>query len=242
MHFRHVKSARRVRTRQVLSVVAVFPFLVSLQQTSIANATCESDIRIVSKNDKDAMIACEAAKSASLFLQELGLDRKKPLRIEIVKSPSPAIPERAYGCYDFTSEIVSVLSFSDCLKVSEQKPPYGIALTREMYKSFFVHEVGHAIVAANRAGNSVSRLAHECIAYITQFGVMKSKLRKEILDRFEYLSISSPAELSTLTYLLSPDVFAIKCYKHFLARKDKRGFLKALLSGDIELQPRNVHP
>ncbi len=242
MRTRPAKSMQPPRIQLLLLIVATSFLLLSFQQASAATRTCEYGIVVISTNDSDAMLACEAAKSASQFLQEFGLGRENPLRIEIVDLPNPTIPAGAYGCYNFASKIISVLSFTDCLNVSKQTPPYGLALTREMYSSFIVHEVGHAVAASNSAKKSLSRLAHECFAYITQFSVMSNQLRKDILNRFENLSISSLAELSTLTYLLSPDVFAIKCYKYFVAQKDKRGFLNALLSGEIQMQSTNVHP
>lgn len=242
MRTRPAKSVQSLRMWLLLLVVAI-PFLPFIfQQASAATRTCEHGIVVISTNDSDANLACAAAKSASQFLQEFGLGRKEPLRIEIVDLPNLTIPVGAYGCYDFASKIISVLSFNDCLRVSMKTPPYGLALTREMYSSFIVHEVGHAVAASNSAKNSLSRLAHECIAYITQLSVMTNQLRKDILNRYEKLSISSLAELSSLTYLLSPDVFAIKCYKYFLAQKDKRGFLNGLLSGEIQMLSTNVHP
>lgn len=242
MRVRRAKTGLKAQFRIIFLVMISYAVVFFPQDSRATMRQCEQNVIVVSVNSEDANTACEAAKSAKQFLRELGLVQERSLRIEIIERPNDEIPMRAYGCYNFRSKILSVLSYGDCVQVSLERLPYGLTLTREMYKSFIVHEVGHAVVEENNLGGTVSRLAHECVAYITQFGAMQYNLRKKILDRFEHLSISSLTELSMLTYLLSPDVFAVKCYKHFLSQSDKKGFMNSLLAGRIKFQMQDVHP
>lgn len=242
MKVRRAKIGLEAELCKCLLVIITCAIAFCPQDARAVARQCKHNVVVFSSNSEDANTACEAANSAKLFLQELGLVQERHLRIEIIEKPNDEIPIRAYGCYNHRSKIVSVLSYGDCAQVALERLPYGLALTREMYKSFIVHEVGHAVVEENRLGGSVSRLAHECMAYITQFGAMTTILRKQILDRFEHLSISSLTELSTLTYLMSPDVFAVKCYKYFLNQSDKKAFISDLLVGRIKFQMRDVHP
>ena len=242
MKVKRAKIGLRVEFRKCLLVTVTCAIAFCSQAAQAVVKQCKHNVVVFSTNSEDAITACEAAKSATLFLKELGLVHDRQLRIEIVAKPRGEIPIRAYGCYNHRSKIVGVLSYDDCTQVALERLPYGLALTREMYKSFIVHEVGHAIVDENSSGRPVSRLAHECMAYITQFGTMNHILRKRILDRFAHLSISSLTELSTLTYLMSPDVFAVKCYKHFIKQNDKKGFINDFLIGKTKFQLQDVHP
>lgn len=184
-------------------------------------------------------LICQAAVQGLSLLARYGLASPKRLTIQVVDA-NPRLPEGVTGCYDRGTETISMLSLSGCRRHLVKRRPFGEEFSEDLFASFVAHEVGHAVAAANFMVARPSRLAHECIAYIVQFGAMSPALRRRILGHFRHVKAGSLADLTPALWLFRAEEFAVRCYKLHARSAETGAFLKKLLSGKLPAQLPDV--
>ena len=105
-----------------------------------------------------------------------------------------------------------------------------IELYLGLWCSFAVHELVHAIINENFMETTPSRLAQEYIASVTQLIVLEHDDLEIFLNTFgDVERYSGVHEMSITYYLLDPQRFAVKCYRHYLTLKRPAQFVDRLL-------------
>lgn len=197
-----------------------------------AMTECEGIPAVVTYRDEaDARTACRGAADAVGFLRGHGLDTGVPLEINILEECVERHGWPVMGQTDTRVMRIEVLSYDACQRAARNHPILGVPMSRELHSSFVAHEVAHAIARYNFADNRPPVAAHEYIAYVTQFATMDPGLRQQVLEHHRNPAWESLDDISETVYLLGPEVFAVKSYRHFLASPRPREVLARLLKG-----------
>lgn len=188
------------------------------------------NVRVYSVDRSDVDTACEAAREAISFLTANGLDATGAVEVYLVKKLPDMANLSAYGCYDNSRQRVYMLVFSECIKHDPWADP---PMDRALYRSMLVHEVAHAVAAANFTATKASMLAHEYVAYVTMFATMAPSKREYFLKRFSGHGFDSVDQMSVAFFLLDPFRFGTEAYRHFLKLDNQKSFLEDVLSGRV---------
>ncbi len=187
-------------------------------------------------NRQDATTACAAAEDSLAFMATHGFVIDRPLLIRVVEPVTWIECRCAFGRFDATENRVEVLPYASCQHLASNTGVFGIPLTRELYRSFFAHEIAHAVAHWNFRVPSPGVAAHEYIAYTTQLATMTPRLRSEILARFDVAAFTCDQEISEVYLALSPEQFAVNAYQHFQQPGNGRAFFPSLADGKALVQ------
>jgi len=227
-----VPLLRSVAISVALMLACAFPpGPVSAQ--SLACATGDSVVAFA--DVEDAKAACLGAADAKTFLKANGLKTDAPIEIHIVERLPDEGRYSAYGCYDKRSKKVLILSSSACGRAERGGLLFGLPLDRRLYRSLVAHEVAHAVANANFAMTQPPWVADEYISYVTQLATMPADLRDSILGRSREQGFATAAQLNPSILLASPEVFAVKAYRHYIRKENGAAFVRALIAGVIPL-------
>ena len=191
-----------------------------------------TNVTVISADDHDVGIACEAAREAVGFFAANSLDTSAPVKVRLVRELPDVAGSSSYGCYDHRSRTVCMLHFPECL---ERGPWANLAIDRTLYRSLLTHEVAHALADMNFTVQRPSALAHEYLAYVTMFATMPAGERERVLEQFPGTGFDSVNQMSVTYYLMNPLRFGAEAYRHFLKVGDQKTFLKNVLSGRVSI-------
>ena len=173
---------------------------------------------------------CSTSKAAIAFLKTIGLQTTDCITIRIVKEFQGQQAHTLFGLYNTTSLEVSIVTYSKAEVLSQGGQVFGIDLTEDLWCSFAAHELAHAISEKFLNPKIKAHTAGEYISSIVQLAVLTPSTRENILERYKDVkAYQSREEMSELYYLLDPNRFAVKCYRHFIALKDPRDFIDRLI-------------
>jgi hypothetical protein len=192
---------------------------------------------VVCEDTGQAAAVCPAVKIAVCFWAESGLSISLPLQVKIVDSLASVHGVGKYGQYRAQPDLIEILSYEATGRMLGNKSMFGVSFNEEIYSSFVIHEVTHAIVHLNFLSFTPSFVAHEYIAYVAQLATMSGGTRRKILKWAPVEGFTDEHEISW-TYLgLNPEYFAIKSYLHYMRPENGQAFIQRLLSGDFEIEP-----
>lgn len=181
----------------------------------------------------DAQAACEGARRAVRFLQDLGLPAPDSTSIEIVDQLPGELRGQAMGCYQRDSRRILLLSY-DSFEATGRW--FRMPVNRELYRSAAAHEMAHAVVACQGDPMALPVPAHEYAAYVVMFATMDPGLRSDVLARIAGRGFDNPQQINTLVYLSDPLQFAADAWRHYLKRRDKAAWLRDVIAGRV-VQP-----
>ena len=121
-----------------------------------------------------------------------------------------------------------------CKKICNGIRFFGLQLSRNLYRSFIVHELAHAIAANNFTIEHVSTASQEYIAYTVQLATMARSLQKSIFTTFTHEPFLNEGEITSLFYYLNPEVFGVKAYRHFQRLENGADFYRRILTGGFQ--------
>ncbi len=193
----------------------------------------EAHATVVFEDQSQALMACAAAKNAIGFWAGWDLAGLMPVTIEVVEGLTPVHGRHLFAMYDAPTKTIKILSLTASQELVGAKPVFGMALDRELYRSFLVHEVAHAVADQIFAVKSPSIAAHEYIAYVAQLATMPSSLRDRILSRASVEGFVDEYEVSEIYLGFNPEHFALKSYLHYTHPENGKAFVNRLLTGDF---------
>lgn len=177
----------------------------------------------------DLRLACEAVDDAVSFLVGHGLDSRQPVSLTIVD----ALPSRheisALGQFDTRRGEIRVLSLLRSLQACAGNPPFGVPLSPEIYRSFIVHEVMHALTHVAGSAARADPLKMEYLAYVGQFASLSEDLRERLITMSGAEAFVKDEEISIDVYLLDPNRFGVRSWLHFHRAKDGSALLRRAL-------------
>jgi hypothetical protein len=176
---------------------------------------------------EDARVICEAAAVAIGFLAGQGLRTSVAFELAVVGTLRPPIGATAFGGYLRTENRAYLLASS---RVAAHGMVFGLPYDRTLYRALAVHEIAHAVAAANFGIPQPSVEAEEYIAYVAMLATMPDPQRRQILER-SGATLQSGLELNAAVYLLDPFRFGILAYLHFTGPDGGKAFLRDVLAG-----------
>jgi hypothetical protein len=192
------------------------------------------EITILHDNAPDfAREACRAAEIALGFMASYGFDTDISVRVRIVNSPVVLHAVEASGTFDAGASLIAIPSYEHCCGWSTEQRAFGLDATRDLWRSFVVHELAHAVAHINFRTPKVPRVSHEYIAYVVQIATMPPPLIEQILGKYPNRAFASERAINHHFLDLDPQIFAVKAYRHFLALDDGAAFFARILKGDF---------
>lgn len=217
----------------LVTVVAVFSIAVA--QARQCDGT---PVWVKHRHSVDADLVCSAAKSTFEFMRRNGFGATKSITVQVLDQPAEAFRNGELGRFDGNRRETLILSFAVAQIEARDSPPFNTPMNKELYQSFVVHELAHAIAHSAFEIARPSVVAQEYIAYTVQLATMPPALREEILARYRVDAFADESEMSELYYAFDPCVFAVKAYRHFMTLSEPQAFYKRLLTGAF--QPENT--
>uniref|UniRef100_UPI00356952F4 DUF6639 family protein n=1 Tax=Marinobacter sp. TaxID=50741 RepID=UPI00356952F4 len=187
-------------------------------------------VTVNSDRAEDGELACKAAGKALAFMRHQGFEVNTRFTLDLVDRSLSLHGAEVKGTYDSKRFRIEVPSFSQAQVMAQRHPPFGMNMCEEMWQSFVVHEVAHAVAQANFKVRKPSLEAHEYIAYVVQIATLPEPLRTRLLAKFDNLAFQHERQISRTFLQLEPEVFAVKAYRHFSAHPDPQAFFQRLLN------------
>lgn len=181
----------------------------------------------------DTEAACRGAGDAFVFLQSNGLTVGAAVEIHIVSTVPAGMADDVFGCFDKASDRAYILTYATCSEAVAEKGFLGGPLTPALYRGLVAHEVAHVVADRNFTIENPSYVAHEYIAYVTQFAVLPAAVRQRILGRIRPRGTVTTSEINSFVLMMSPDVFAANAYLHYSRPENGTAFIQNLLRGEI---------
>ena len=200
-----------------LAIILLLPWTLASAQTT---ACAESPYVIRAAAAADARAICQGAVAARRFLARQDIVSARRLRIDVVDRLTASDQVHALANYDPAHDRIEILSLHACREHPAGQTLFGEPLGPELYLSLAAHEMAHAIAADRFRVSPPARVAHEYLAYTTQLAVLPPALRARVLDRYRQPAFEGLSAMSETLLALDPAVFAVKAYRHFLARGD----------------------
>jgi len=199
------------------------------------NETKCNDLNVVvhSPDQQDALIACEGARDAIVFLESNGMDVTGDFAIELLTRLPAVVNSSAAGCYLELERRVLILVYSEFKKFENW---FGVPIDRSLYRSVVSHEVAHLVADFNFTIAKPSIQAKEYIAYITQFSTMEPVFRDRVLTHFPGEAFEGDWQMSTTIYMFDCMGFGVRAYRHFLKLADGDEYLHAILNGEALIE------
>jgi hypothetical protein len=224
----HAAASWRVAMR-----TALLPLAVAAAQscTSAPRAPheCGVDGLVVNAVRRaDVQPACAAGAEAIAFLVGFGLEAPAGVHVDIVPRLFDGVRPTAVGIYRETDGHVQILSYDEFRKHGTW---FNLPIDHTLYRALVAHEVAHAVAARNFKVPSPTIQAKEYIAYVTMLSTMPGEARDKVLSEFSAAAFEGEWQMQTAIYLADPMQFGVRAYRHFVAQRDARAFLKDVLAG-----------
>ncbi len=186
---------------------------------------------VVAPTRSESREACRAIAQAADFLAGTDIVVRTPVELHVVDAlpPEAATTTRA-GVYLHELRRAYVLRRS---RWPADTAPFGLPMTRALYRSAIVHEAVHAIVADHFRSPHPDVVAHEYFAYVGQLHSLPPDLRRQALEAGGPEPTEDPARRLNLFVLgMNPDRFAALAWHHWSRPDVGAAFVDALLEGD----------
>lgn len=221
-----------------LNLLSIAFLLFVMPLTGLADTNryyCPEGNAVISFSDTiDVKIVCQAVVDTRDFLEAYGLNVGGAIKIQIINEIPRDKSVHMLGYYDHYQEQIYVLNLTTCIKNKVEM--FGLPLKLDLYKSFLIHEISHAIASKNFSVKQ-TLIPHEYIAYVTQLSTMPLILRNKVLENFPGEGFTEVGQINPIFFLLSPERFAVKAYRHFGQQADAAAFLQRLLKKEFTIDP-----
>jgi len=188
----------------------------------------DMDVEVRSPDHLDALIACEGARDAMVFLGSHGLEVTGNIVIELLTELPAVVSSSAAGCYIESERRVLILVYSEFRKFETW---FEIPIDRSLYRSLVSHEVAHLVADYNFKVSKPTIQAKEYIAYITQFSTMEPVLRERVLSQFPCGAFEDDPQMRSTIYMFDCMSFGVRAYRHFLKQTNGSDYLHKILTG-----------
>ncbi|MEH6648518.1 MAG: DUF6639 family protein [Motiliproteus sp.] len=213
-----------VLTYRFIALLIIWP-----TQSALAISCPDSDVELTGE-PPSAQVAqiCTAVTAALAFLEPLGLDQRRLIRIDVVERPLMEKQQPLYGSYDATQDLVRVMSYTAIERQSLNPRIYDQPFDRWQYTGVVAHEVAHAIVAQHAPG--LNRTAQEYLAHATQLAVQPIERRSIIIERADVDPWQLDDVISDIYMAMALTQFAVKCYQHLSTHPQPQELVQMLLN------------
>jgi hypothetical protein len=223
------RAPDRTAVAAALALVAVLTCIAP--PAGAADVRCPAAaITVLNITAPDAEIVCRAAQVAADFLTARGFVVKDAATISIVDRLTAIDLPSIIGTYAAKTHHAEVLRYEAAAKQLPERPAFGVPMSPDLYRSFIVHEIAHAIADPNFVRRPLAP-AHEYIAYTTQLATMPDELRNAILRNVDTDGYEHLKEVGDMLLMMDPNRFAVKSYLHFIEPQNGAAAFEQLLTG-----------
>ncbi len=196
----------------------------------MAVACPDPRVSVDSRWEEDVVEVCLAADRAIRFLASHGVALQEPIRVHLVDRVESEHDRAALGAFDSRQRRIEILSLERFL-ARPGTVAFSEPASQELHSSLIVHEVAHAVAQSNFSPARPPAVCQEYIAYVVQLSTMAAGMRERILARFDAAGFGRDEEICQTVYLISPDVFAAKAYRHFTRDGNGARIIRRMLEG-----------
>lgn len=231
-----LKSRQVHIVKTIVALFTSFLFLFVMKVSATSHKCADVDVTVFAEQNIDIAFACRAAHKTYRFLRSAGLTKQVSINLHIVsKLPKHDHLEECLGYYEGNKSSIYLLSYNACKCQVLENGFWNLTYCRALHDSFIVHEIAHAIAAAHFEKMTRSVAAQEYIPYTAQIALLAENLRNELLTKITNEGFKDEHEITSMFHDLSPSVFAVKAYRHFLRKENGRIFYQKILSGSCRL-------
>ena len=173
---------------------------------------------------------CQASARALAFLQIYGLQPQQDIHIEIVEHSLEHYGYVAFGSYDRSTQIISLMSLAAIMHLNTIPEMYGQKFDQVHYDGAVAHELAHAVFHQNSPNSRLSNAAQEYLAHVTQLAVLPADRRQSIIERAGVGAWESGDAISEVYMAMAPEKFAVKSYLHLTGSAEPEAFVTILLN------------
>lgn len=215
---------------RILLIAACLQFVPEVRAADIEQCGAgRVELEASTATPTDLRLACEAVSIGVEFLRSLGFDSDVPVRLKVVDELPAQHGIALLGQYDPKVSEIRILSLSQFLLACADHPPFGCPLTAEIYRSFVVHEVVHALTDLALAGRVIPRLQMEYLAYVAQLASLPDALRERVIAASGVGGFEREDDINAFVYFAAPNRFGIMCYLHYLRPENGNAYLQKIL-------------
>lgn len=171
---------------------------------------------------------CTGVAAALAFLEPLGLELRRPVRIEVVEQPLMEKQQPLYGSYDAKIDRIRVMSQAAIERQVLSPRIYDQPFDRWQYQGVIAHELAHAVVEQHAPG--LNRTAQEYLAHATQLAVQPAERRLQIIERVNVDPWRVDDVISDVYMAMALTQFAVKCYLHLNGHPQPKELVQMLLN------------
>ena len=177
----------------------------------------------------DLGLACEAVSIGVEFMRSLGFASEVAVRLKVVDELPMPHGIALLGQYDPKVSEIRVLSLQRFVAACADDPPFGCPPAADIYRSFVVHEVVHALTDLALAGRVVPRLKLEYLAYVAQLASLPDALREQLIAASGVRGFEHENDINAFVYFAAPNRFGIMCYLHYRRPENGDAYLQQIL-------------
>lgn len=221
-----------IKIHSILFLLAILGY--DCSQGLAATQPCPNSAALVTFHaEEDYQIVCQAVELGITFMQANGFRMPSMIRIAVVDEVTGNHAAGVYGQYSALHNQIEMLGIQKFMAAAEGRKVFGVTADKDIFRSFIIHEVAHAVAQSNFRLEAPPGIAQEYIAYVVQLATLPAAVLQKVLDGFRFKGFASEREITSIYYGLSPDNFAVKSYLHFAAHHNSKAFISRLLNEDV---------
>ncbi len=192
-----------------------------------ARSCAEGVATVVARSPHEMREACGAIAQAAAFLARLGVVLHGPIELHLVDAlPDIAATPTRTGVYLRDQRRAYVLRRE---RWPVDAAPFGLPMSRALYRSAIVHEAVHAIIAEHFHAERLDVVAHEYLAYVGQLDALPAALRRRALRAAPQQAGDEARRLNLFVLGMNPDRFAALAWRHWSTPGNARAVVQAVL-------------
>lgn len=195
--------------------------------------TCaDGRAKVWTQHKELAARVCAVASDGIDQLTACNLRQTRPVRISILDRLEAANAECVgrYLCHAGRIEILSPKAMQDAIQPDSA---YHDLPGMEVFDSFLVHELAHALIHQTLDGQSGSVAQNEYVAYAMQLASIPPETREALIAPYRKSEGVSLEELNGFILGFAPDRFAARAWLHFSEPQNGCDFVSRILEGTV---------
>ncbi|MHA7828501.1 MAG: DUF6639 family protein [Roseovarius sp.] len=199
-----------------------------------ASIICEDDkFSVYGASPDQAEAVCSVLVSAKALLADCGIAQTFPLDIHIVRQLRGDSGIALLGTCLPEDGRIEILSRADFRERLVKDGPLASIPQKELYDSFIVHELTHALYFQTMSKRPQCRAANEYIASAMQIAYLTEESRDAFLSNFGPLPDGSLNRFNEFVLAVNPLAFSANAYLHFIRPENGCQFIRKVLAREV---------
>lgn len=195
--------------------------------------TCPGPVAVLGEDAERAPLICDAVAHARTLLTPCGLVQTRPITVDIVST----MDERHAACvayFNCDTDTLTLLPPSALARSKDVMSAFEGLSSEAYFRSVIVHEMTHAL-AHQSHGGSLTRVAHEYLAYAFQIASLSKKSRAKVLAAVPPEGAVGLDGIDEIALLFGPSQFALRAFQHFSQAGNGCAFVASIIDRDPAL-------